>query len=220
MNASDPDKSQERAFDWDGIREQIARASAALADVGETEPELMARTWAQRAAQLARPLVQEEKEEQIELALAQLGREVYGVEAQYILEIQPAVCITRVPRAPEWVTGVVNLRGRILSVLDLRRFFGLVPAEHKKEEELVTPLPDLIVVETADMEAALLVEDVLAIEPFPVGQIQDVTETLSGISAEYVRGVIERGAELPMVVVLNLPALLADEQLIVQQEVI
>jgi purine-binding chemotaxis protein CheW len=121
---------------------------------------------------------------------------------------------------PDWVTGVVNLRGRILSVLDLQRFFGLAPAESKDEEDVVTPFPDLVVVETPEMEVALLAEDVLEIDLFPTNQIQAVTETIQGLGSEYVRGVIERGSEAPMIAVLDLPTLLADERLIIEEDVI
>jgi purine-binding chemotaxis protein CheW len=219
MSASDRERNQKRTFDWDGVRERIAAVNTALQEMEDADPELVERIWAQRAAQLAKPPAREEEGGQVELALVQLGREVYGIETQHIIEIRPAVRITRVPRVPEWMTGVTNLRGRILSVLDLRRFFGLAPAE-TKEEDSVTPFQDLVVVETPAMEVALLAEDVLEIEPFPTSRIQSVAETIRGVSTEYVRGVIERGAGLPMIIVLDLPALLADERLIIQEKVI
>jgi purine-binding chemotaxis protein CheW len=218
MSASDGEgREQKRTFDWEGVRGRIAAVSTALEKMESTDPEIVENIWSQRAAQLAKPPAREEEGGQIELALAQLGREVYGIEVQHILEIKPAVRITQVPRVPEWVTGVVNLRGRILSVLDLRRFFGLAPTE-TKEQDRVTPFLDLVVVETPAMEVALLVEDVLEIEPFPASQMQSVAETIRGVSSEYVRGVIERGTEAPMIVVLDLPTLLADERLIIQEE--
>lgn len=116
---------------WEGVRQRIAAADAALAGLDETPPEVVYQIWARRAAQLAKVPVQEEEGEQIELVLVQLGREVYGFEAQHIYDIRPAEQITRVPRVPDWVAGVVNLRGRILSVLDLQRFFGLSRAEER-----------------------------------------------------------------------------------------
>ena len=219
MGKNDSETSQKRAFDGEGARQRIAQARAALKGISETEPELIKQIWAQRAAQLAKPPVQEEKGKQVELAMVQLGREVYGIDVQHVQEIRPAVQITRVPRVPEWVTGVVNLRGRILSVLDLRRFFGLAPAE-AKEDDLITPFLDLLVVETPAMEVALLADDILAIESFPTSRIQDVTDTTRGLGSEYIRGVIEQGGEAPMIAVLDLPTLLADERLIIEEEMV
>jgi len=218
MSASDRERDQKRAFDWDGVRGRIAAVSSALEGMESSDPATAERIWAQRAAQLAKPPQREEEGGQVELALIQLGREVYGIDVRRIVEIRPAVRITRVPRVPEWVTGVTNLRGRILSVLDLRHFFGLQPAE-TKDEDRMTPFLDLVVVETPAMEVALLADDVLEIEPFPNSQIQEITETIRGVSSEYVQGVIERGAETPMIVVLDLPALLADKRLIIEEEV-
>jgi purine-binding chemotaxis protein CheW len=218
MGENDLDKGQRRAFDWESARKQITKASAALEGIGEIEPELMQRIWAQRAAQLAKPPIQEKEGGKIELALLQLGCEVYGVDVQYVREIGPAVQITRVPRVPAWVTGVANLRGHILSVLDLRRFFDLAPIE-AEDKDLITPFPDLVVVETPAMEVALLADDVLAIEPFSISQIQDIADTVRGIGSEYVSGVITRDDGAP-VAVLDLPALLADERLIIQEEIV
>jgi purine-binding chemotaxis protein CheW len=219
MSTSDQERGQKRAFDWDAASKRIAAVSAALEEMKNADPEMVERVWAQRAAQLAKPLEREEEGTQIELALIQLGRELYGIEVRHILEIRPAVRITRVPRVPEWVTGVVNLRGRILSVLDLRRFFGLAPAEATEEDDRVTPFPNLVIVEVPTMEVALLAEDVLEVEPFPIGQIQNVDQTIRGVGSEYVRGVIEQGDQTPMIIVLDLPTLLADGRLVIEEEV-
>jgi purine-binding chemotaxis protein CheW len=219
MSTNEREPDEKHIFDWDGARERIAAVGQALEVMEGAAPEMVERIWAQRAAQLAKPPTREEKGGQIELALVQMGCEVYSIEVTYILEIRPAVRITRVPRVPEWVAGVTHLRGRILSVLDLRRFFGLAPAETNKD--WMTPFPDLVVVGTPTMEVALVVEDVLAIETFPIGRIQDVTETIQGVRPEYVRGVLEwEGSAPQMVVVLDLSALLADEQLIIEEETI
>ncbi len=206
-----------RHFDWEDVRQRLAAVSAALAGLNEAPPEVRQRIWARRAAQLARVPVQEEEGEQIELVLVRLGREVYGLDAGFVLDIRPAGQITRVPRVPDWVAGVVNLRGRILSVLDLSRFFGL-PEEGDAGH--------LVVVETPEMEIALLVDDVLAVEALPASKIQEASDTLCSIRPEYVRGVAEcQSVSTPangagMLVVLNLPALLADKRLIVEEEIV
>jgi purine-binding chemotaxis protein CheW len=62
-----------------------------------------------------------------------LGAEHYGVEILRVREIIGLIAITALPRAPEYVKGVMNLRGRIIPVIDLRAKFGLDPAEATKE---------------------------------------------------------------------------------------
>jgi purine-binding chemotaxis protein CheW len=185
-----------------------------------------------RAARLAEALVEEETGEQANLLLIRLGREVYGLEAQYVDRVQPvdADRITRVPRVPNWVAGMVNLRGRVLSVIDLVKLFSL-----SRETSLSAPDDSvggnescLVVVSTPHMEVALLADNVLAVEPTPTAKIQEARETVRGLRPEYVRGVSEctrslitsDGEDNPIVVVLDVPALLADERLVVHEEML
>ena len=204
-------------FDWDSIHQHIATVSAALEKSDETVPEVMEQVWARRAERLAEVPVQPDEGEQIQLVLLRLGREVYGIDVQYVFDIRPVEprSVTRVPRVPNWVAGVVNLRGRILSVIDLQRFLGLPPAESTDPE---TATHCLAVVETPEMELVLLADEALPMETVPVSRIQDATSTVRGIRPEYMRGIADRSNGGTMVI-LNLPALLADKQLIVHEEI-
>jgi purine-binding chemotaxis protein CheW len=219
----------ERTFDWQGVQQRVAAAEVALAGLDETSPAVLEQVWARRAAQLAQVPVQDDEDERVELVLIQLGRELYGLEVQYIFDIKPVEQITRVPRVPEWVSGVVNLRGRIFSVLDLRRFFGLAQGDAGPADS--AGLSYLVVVETPDMEVALLADDVLNVEALPARYVQEATGTVRGLRPEYVRGVTERrngraarstatDDDGDLLVVLDLPALLSDERLIIHEEIV
>lgn len=215
----DAPKSQV-GLDWQSVRERIAAASSALEGLGEITPEALDQILKRRAEQLAEVPIREAEGEQVELALLRLGHEVYGLDTQHVFEIRPVERITRVPRVPEWVAGAVNLRGRILSVIDLQRFLGLTHGEHDKDSSPATRY--LVVVATPDMEVALLADQILSVESIPAGKIQDASGSVRGIRAEYIRGIGERGGEGDgsMLVILNLPALLADKQLIVHEEIV
>jgi purine-binding chemotaxis protein CheW len=217
-----------RNFDWEKARQRIATAQAALAamDADATNPEVLQQVWARRAAQLAQEPTREDPGERLELVLVRLGRELYGLDAQYVFDIRPVEQITRVPRVPPWVAGVINLRGRILSVIDLRGFFGLAPAEQEEAGEKGF----LVVVETPEMEVALLVDEALSVEALPASQMQEVDGVIRGLRPEYVRSVAERrngdatqveptNGTSTMLVILDLPALLADKDLIIHKEV-
>jgi purine-binding chemotaxis protein CheW len=187
-------------------------------DRGGPDP-AVAQVWARRAAELARVPPRHHEGEQVDLLLFCLGRETYGFEARHALDVRPASSITPVPRVPAHVAGVTHLRGRILSVLDLARFLGV--AEGPKTEE--NPRRFLLVVEQPNMELALLVDEVLAVRPADLNQLRSGGDTLSGLPAQYVRGVIhgpELGGGDGAVVILDLPALLADEALIVREEMV
>ncbi len=219
MNDRNSENQQGRTFDWESARLRIAVTNAILAGLDAPAPEILEQIWARRAVLLAQAPVQEDEDEQIKLVLIQLGRETYGLNAQYVFEIRPARQITRVPRVPDWVAGVINLRGRVLSVLDLRRFFGLAQAETSEEEE-VTSGPDLVIVETPSMKVALLTNDVLAVEALSASRVQNAADIVRGIRPEYVRGVVERRDGVGMLVMLDLVTLLADERLIINEEIV
>jgi purine-binding chemotaxis protein CheW len=190
----------------------------------EREQAIIEEIWSRRAAVLAQAPVETDSSEQIELVMVRLGSEIYGMEVEYISSIRPAEQITRVPRVPAWVGGVFNLRGNILSVLDLKKFFGLPDGVDSSGQ---TTGQVLVVVKTWDMELAILVDEVLAIEPVPASQIQATSDILHGIRPEYVRGVAERsrsdtqnGTGENLLLVLDLPALVADPQLVIDDDVL
>ena len=171
--------------------------------------------WERRAAELAKVEVREDDSEQISLAFLRLGSELYGLEAHYIFDIRPVERITPVPRVPAWVAGVVNLRGRILSVMDLQCFLGL-PDSGRARRSL------LVAAETADTEIAFWVDDVISVESMPLSHIQDASGAIRGIRPDCIRGITFRvnGETSAMVVILDLPALASDKQLIVYEEVV
>jgi purine-binding chemotaxis protein CheW len=197
--------------------------------MAEVSGEMLHEIWARRAAQLAEAPTDEDVGEQLDLVIVQLGAELYGLEAAYVFRIRPAEQITRVPRVPNWIAGVSNDRGNILSVFDLRRFLGL------DEVEDANASPYLVVVQAAEMELALLADAVLNVISQPLGTLEAAPETMHGIPQEYIKGVVHQdfewrvsesfespdssnGREIEVLTVLDLPALLSDEALVVREE--
>ena len=217
-------KANGSQVDWEELRRKVLESSSRLDWTDDVPPDILEQTWARRAVRIAQATEAEETGAQIDIAVVRLGKELYGLEARYVFDIHPLDNLTRVPRVPDWVAGVVNMRGRIITVLDLQRFLGLPPAE-KKDDELV--LHHLVLVETPTMELALLVDEVLAIETLPIAQIQETTGNGHGIRSEYMCGIFVRHSKTSsavdnatLLVILNFPALLADKRLIVQDEII
>lgn len=188
--------------------------------VAEVSREMLHEIWARRAAQLAEAPVEEQVGEQLDLVIVQLGAELYGLEAAYVFRIRPAEQITRVPHVPDWVAGVANDRGNILSIFDLRRFLGLDEIAAEKTA------PYLVIVEAGEMELALLADAVLNVVSLPLNTLEAAPETMHGIPQEYIKGVVHQtfewranGREIDVLTVLDLPALLADEALVVREEI-
>ncbi len=226
MTENSVDRRRVHGFDWEVVRRRVTEATMAMEESIEVSPEELERIWARRAMELAQVPVEEDKGEQIRLVLIRLGNEIYGIDAQYVYYVKRVEMITLVPRVPEWVIGVVNLRGRILSVVELRSFFGLPPAQVDEDDELdEEQVPYLVVLETPEMEIVLLVDDVLTVESVSAGQIQDTTGTVRGLRPEYVRGmatcrISDDQEDDIMVIVLDLKALLTDERLIIHEKIV
>lgn len=226
-----------RALDWDAIRQRVAlmgdQLQAAEAETGEEDLAAMAAIWQQRAEALARVPIEENQGQRFELVLVRMGREVYGLEVQYVHDIRPLESITRVPRTPEWVGGVVNVRGRTLTALRLQAYFGLpsglVGDANSKQLLVLVELPESETrvagasanggAATGPRESALIVQEVIAVQAFSTSQLQDASGVIRGVRPEYVRGVATRD-DGSLLVVLNLPAILNDRQMVIHEDIV
>jgi purine-binding chemotaxis protein CheW len=184
----------------------------------EITPELLEQTWARRAEALAEEVAEDDGGEQLSVVLMRLGEEIYGLEAHYIYDARPLERITPVPRTPAWMAGVVNVRGRIYSVVDLARFLNLPTTSNGDGEKAY-----LVVVQSEALELALKVDTVLSVVALPERQLQETADTLN-IPPAIVRGVMQNDHEDPdlptFLVVLDLPQLLSDPQLIIHEELV
>ena len=182
----------------------------------EVTTDVLEQTWARRAEMLAEEVAEDDGGEHLSIVLVQLGQEVYGLEAQYVYDARPLERLTPVPRAPVWMAGVVNVRGRIYPVLDLARFLDLPAASNGDGAYLV-------VVQSEALELALKVDNVLSVIALPESHLQEAADTLN-IPATIVRGVMQNDdgdPDLPaFLVVLELPQLLSDPQLIIHEELV
>jgi purine-binding chemotaxis protein CheW len=217
-------KTDRTLADWSEVQQKMLASDAKLVWMDDVPQDILEGIWARRAEEVAQALEDGERGEQVQIAVVRMGREAYGFETDYIFDIRTVDHITRVPRVPDWVAGIVNLRGRIISVLDLQRFLNLRSAE--KEGEIETRSQHLVVVGIPTMELAMLVDEVVEIKSLPVSHIQEASGSVRTIQAEYIRGIvsIEEGnpneVERSLVLILDLPILLADKRLIVHEDII
>ncbi|HEY3315504.1 MAG TPA: chemotaxis protein CheW [Bacillota bacterium] len=112
----------------------------------------------------------------------QLGGEAYGVDINKVQDINPMTKITQVPRAPEFVEGIINLRGRVIPVIDLRKRFGLPPQDHTRSTVIV-------VVEVEGNTIGVIVDAVSEVLPIPRGVVEPPSPFIAGVDSDYLRGV-------------------------------
>ncbi len=165
-----------------------------------------ARVLRERALALARIPESAAPQEGLELLEFRLAEERYAVESRHVSEVHPLRELTPLPGTPAFIRGVVNLRGRIIAVFDLKKFFAL-------PEQGITDLHRIIVVRGEGMELGLLADVVVGVREIEAASLTPTLPTLSKIGREYVKGV---NAE--RVVVLELERVLADPRLVVNHE--
>lgn len=118
-----------------------------------------------------------------------LDGEEFGVDILNVQEIIRTVTLTRVPSAPAFVEGVINLRGRIVPVVDLRKRFGLTARAVDKETRI-------IVVELSHRVVGFLVDEVREVIRVPAGVTEPPPEFAAGVDAAYITGVAKLDGRL------------------------
>ncbi|HZO87208.1 MAG TPA: chemotaxis protein CheW [Chthonomonadaceae bacterium] len=128
-----------------------------------------------------------------------LANEIYSIDIALINEIIRLQEITQIPRTSPDIEGVINLRGKIVPILDLRRRLGLPAAEP-------TATTRIIVVEIADCTVGLIVDSVTGVLRLPESNIEPPSELVSDLNADYIRGVGK--TESALILLLDMPRVL------------
>ncbi|MFZ6031787.1 MAG: chemotaxis protein CheW [Melioribacter sp.] len=123
-----------------------------------------------------------ENAEILQLVSFLIGEEEYGVDILLVQEIIRMMEITKVPNAPDFVDGVVNLRGRIIPVIDLRTKLGMARKEHDKNTRI-------IVVEVAGKTVGFIVDAVTEVLRIPANITEPPPDIVAGVNAEFIKAV-------------------------------
>ncbi len=121
-------------------------------------------------------------DEMLQLVSFKLGGEEFGVDIMQVQEIIRMQNITAVPNAPDFVEGVINLRGRVIPIIDLRKRFGLEGKEHDKATRIV-------VVKVDDITVGLVVDEVSEVLRIPANTVEPPPPIVAGVESDYIKGV-------------------------------
>jgi len=141
--------------------------------------------------------------ELMQLVTFSIGEEEFGVDILKVQEIIRMMEITKVPRAPEFVEGVINLRGKVIPIIDLRRRFGLSARGHDKHTRI-------IVIEINNMIVGFVVDSVSEVLRIPSSTVEPPPPVVSGMESEYISGVGK--LEDRLLILLDLDRLLSREE--------
>ena len=160
-----------------------------------------------RARELARVDESPGEGASVEALSFRLAGETYAVETAFVREVCALTDLAPVPCTPAFVRGLVNVRGQILCVIDLKAFYGLPDAG-------VTDLDRLVIVRDGEVELGVLADEVTGIHDLPVRVLDGAVQTAAGLPADHVKAVVAGG-----MILLDVQALLADPRLVVDEEV-
>jgi purine-binding chemotaxis protein CheW len=197
-------EGQANSIDWSAVHRRLQSVNAAIERAVTPSVDEKNSTLKERATILARePRNNEAVEECLEIVEFLLAQERYGIETRHIREVYPMKELTPLPSTPPFVLGVVNARGRIVPVVDIKTIFGL-------PDRGLTDLNKLIIVRANGMELGLLADTIVGVQRVPLRDIQPSLPTLSGIRADYLKGVTKDRR-----VIIDAEKMLLDEQLLV-----
>jgi purine-binding chemotaxis protein CheW len=201
-------KCQEKpeVLDWQRARARLARALAATeeswrltAAQAQAVLEARARLLAHTAATPTGAAVI------LEIIAFALGNEQYALETRYVREVVRLTDCTPLPGAPPFLLGVLNLRGDILAVMDLRSFFGIA-------EQAPTDLSRVLVLGAERAELGLLADAAYEVRSLRADEVLEPPGSVAGIGREYLRGVTKEA-----LIILDGTVLLQDRRLYIDQ---
>ena len=120
-----------------------------------------------------------------------LGNESYGIEIRYVTEIIGIQPITEIPELPEYIKGIINLRGKIIPVMDIRLRF-------KKEPKDYNDRTCVIVVDIRDVSIGLIVDSVSEVITIPKQDIVEPPQMNKGYQNRYIKSIGKVGSEVKL----------------------
>ncbi|MGI9953334.1 chemotaxis protein CheW [Moorellaceae bacterium AZ2] len=131
-----------------------------------------------------------------QLVVFDLAGELYGLDIFDVREIIKDTPVTKIPRAPDFVEGVVNLRGKLIPVIDLKKRFGLEKGERTKEARI-------IIADISEQEAGLVVDSVKEVATVDESSIEPAP-AVTTVNAAFVEGLARTDDKLIIIIKLDL----------------
>jgi len=195
-------------IDWAAVHRSLKSAGETLAKENSFSAKEAKAVLKARARSLAKIIHTDDlEEERIDVLEFLLSGETYAIRASFIAETFPLIDFTPLFCTPPFVMGIINVRGRIVSIIDMRRFFDLPVAG-------LSNLNRVIIVRDGKMEFGILADSITGMRSLPLKDLQPSLPTLTGIREEFLAGVTA-----DRLVLLDMGRILADGRLVVHEEV-
>ncbi len=137
-----------------------------------------------------------EQSDILQLVSFKIGNEEFGVDILKVQEINKMVPITKIPNSPLFVEGVINLRGKVIPIVDFRTRLGLTKIEHTKDTRIV-------VVDVDGKTIGFIVDSVSEVLRIPANITEAPPEIVAGVDSEYIKSVGKLEDRLLILIDLN-----------------
>ncbi len=144
----------------------------------------------------------QEKTGALQMSCFYVGSALCGIDINVIQEMNKQMEMTKVPQAPSYVLGIMNLRGRIVTIIDLGRKLGLAPSK-------TTETSRIIIVNSRDENIGLLVDRITDVVTAKWEDVEPTPSNIKGLKGKYFQGVLKSSKDL--IAVLDVGEVLADD---------
>jgi len=147
----------------------------------------------------------------LQQVIFKLDNEEYGLDIMKVNGIEKYQEVVKVPNSPEYIEGIINLRGQVLPIYSLRKKFALVDKEPDEETKI-------IVVFTNDVKVGFVVDSVQEILHIDLESVEDAPKLVTGISRKYIKSVAKQDER--MIILIDIDLIVSDEEKIELEEVL
>lgn len=132
-----------------------------------------------------------------------LNKAYYGVPILQVQEIVKMTEITELPNTPDFVQGIVNLRGKIIPIIDMRKRFGL-------PEEVIDENWKILILKAEDVLFGVMVDQISEVEKVPASLIEKPPKIVAGVNGKFINGIAK--TENRLLILLDIAKILSDEE--------
>lgn len=200
--------SKQNNNSWEAFYEQIKKSKELLKTKSENKREDISEILRKRAKHIATESDKDKiKKELLSVLEFSLGKENYAIETKYLKEIMPASHITDLPCTPKYIFGVVNIRGKIVTVIDLKSILNL-------DYVGFNDFASIIVVEHKESLVGVIADEIMGINDIDVETIQHSKPDVIKIKDAFFAGITNE-----TLILLNIEKILSEKSILVDESV-
>ncbi|MBN1898775.1 MAG: chemotaxis protein CheW [Spirochaetes bacterium] len=148
-------------------------------------------------------------EKDIQLIIFDINHVEYGISIDHVVEIVKLQPVIALPQGPSFIKGVINLRGKVIPIMDLRERFNVVSIRNTRQT-------GILIIDIEGKEVGLIVDRVIDVRVMALDNIKPTLPVMDGIKMQYVKGIAKYNDKL--VIILNIQNVLSSEEKIFLQD--